>query len=134
MKIVIFEAESRERAAFSSLAPVAELRFVAEPLGAANVHGILNADLISTFIHSELGRGILEQLPSLKLISTRSTGYDHIDIAYCAERGITVCNVPSYGENTVAEHVFALLLALSHRLFEAAVSRALSAARKASLS
>jgi D-lactate dehydrogenase len=125
MKIVIFEAESRERAAFDSLTSAAELRLVAEPLAVANVHSFSDAELISTFIYSELSRGILEQLPSLKLISTRSTGYDHIDMAYCAERGITVCNVPSYGENTVAEHVFALLLALSHRLFEA-VERARS--------
>jgi D-lactate dehydrogenase len=55
----------------------------------------------------------------LKLIATRSTGYNHIDTHYCAERDIMVSNVPTYGENTVAEHVFALLLTISHRLREA---------------
>lgn len=55
----------------------------------------------------------------MKLIATRSTGVDHIDLESCAEQGIQVANVPSYGENTVAEHVFALLLAISHHLIEA---------------
>jgi D-lactate dehydrogenase len=42
-----------------------------------------------------------------------------IDLDYCKERGIQVANVPTYGENTVAEHVFALLLTLSHKIYEA---------------
>jgi D-lactate dehydrogenase len=50
------------------------------------------------------------------LISTRSTGFDHIDLKECSERNITVCNVPFYGENTVAEHTFALILALSRNI------------------
>ena len=49
MKIVIFEAELRERAAFDSLTSTAELRLVAEPLAAANVHSFSDAELISTF-------------------------------------------------------------------------------------
>lgn len=62
---------------------------------------------------------LLDLMPKVKLITTRSTGFDHIDIAECRKRGITVCNVPTYGENTVAEHSFALLLALSRKIVEA---------------
>ena len=76
-------------------------------------------EIISTFIYSELDRRTLERLPGLKMIATRSTGFEHIDVAYCSERGVTVSNVPSYGEKSVAEHVFALLLTISHRLREA---------------
>ena len=54
------------------------------------------------------------------MIATRSTGYDHIDLDYCRDKGIKICNVPEYGENTVAEHVFALLLGISHHIVEAA--------------
>ncbi len=125
MKIVIFETEPREAAAFDALKQGQELVLTAEPLRPDNAARYADADVVSTFIYSKLGRDVLEKLPVLKLIATRSTGYDHIDIGYCAARDITVSNVPTYGENTVAEHVFALLLAISHRLPEA-IARARS--------
>jgi D-lactate dehydrogenase len=59
----------------------------------------------------------------LKLITTRSTGFDHIDLEKCKKQGITVCNVPSYGENTVAEHTFALILSLSRNMCKACIRR-----------
>lgn len=116
MRIVLFEVEPREAAAFDSLKAAHDLVLLKEPLRASNAASFHDADIISTFIYSKLDRDVLRQLPSLKLIATRSTGYDHIDLDYCAERGILIANVPSYGEVTVAEHVFALLLAISHRL------------------
>ena len=61
----------------------------------------------------------MELLPNLKCIATRSTGFDHIDLKEAQEKGIVVCNVPSYGENTVAEHTFALILSLSRNLRKA---------------
>jgi D-lactate dehydrogenase len=123
MKVVVFESEPREAPVFERLKAAHELGLVAEPLGPGNAALHSDAEAISTFIYSKVGREVLERLPALKLVATRSTGTDHIDIAYCAERGIAVTNVPTYGDNTVAEHVFALLLAISHRLIEA-VSRA----------
>ncbi|MGC9954878.1 MAG: hydroxyacid dehydrogenase [Rhizomicrobium sp.] len=119
MKVIVFEAEDRERSAFDRLRPAHEVVFVADPLKSSNAKLYEDADIISTFIYSELGLNVIEQLPKLKLIATRSTGYEHIDILECGRRGVAVCNVPTYGANTVAEHVFALLLAISHRLPEA---------------
>jgi D-lactate dehydrogenase len=69
-----------------------------------------DAEVISTFITTKFPRAVLEQLPALKLLCTRSVGFDHIDLEYCKEKGITVCNVPDYGSHVIAEHVFALLL------------------------
>ncbi|MBI2113097.1 MAG: hydroxyacid dehydrogenase, partial [Candidatus Wildermuthbacteria bacterium] len=60
----------------------------------------------------------MEKFPNLKLIATRSTGYDHIDINECKKRGVAVASVPGYGENTVAEFTFALILGLSKKIFE----------------
>lgn len=76
-------------------------------------------EVVSTFIYSSLDKSVLERFPHLRLVATRSAGYDHIDLEYCAANEVRVANVPSYGEQTVAEHVFALLLALSHQLVEA---------------
>ena len=62
-----------------------------------------------------IGRRELEQLPELKMIAVTATGYNVVDVAAASERGITVCNVPVYSTNAVAQHVFAMLLAYLHR-------------------
>lgn len=80
--------------------------------------------VLSPFIHDRIGPEQLDRMPALELIATRSTGHDHIDLDECNRRGILVSNVPRYGENTVAEHTIALLLALTrkiHRSYERTV-------------
>lgn len=78
-----------------------------------------DAEAIVVFIWTRVSRAVVEALPRLRLVLTMSTGFDHIDLEACRERGITVCNVPHYGENTVAEHTFALILSLSRKLHAA---------------
>ena len=75
-------------------------------------------EMISVFVDSELTAEVLEKFPNLKLIATQSTGFDHIDLEYCRSKNITVSSVPSYGENTVAEYAFALILCLSRKIYE----------------
>ncbi len=77
-----------------------------------------DVEVLSVFVSHEVKKEHLEKMPNLKLIATRSTGYDHLDIDTAKEMGISVATVPSYGENTVAEFAFALLLALSRRTYE----------------
>lgn len=125
MKIAVFEAEEREATPFDHFKPAHRVSISMVPLRSDNASLANDAEIVSVFIYSTLDAETLAQLPRLKLIATRSTGFDHIDVEYCREHGITVCNVPAYGENTVAEHVFALLLGLSHRLPEA-INRAKS--------
>lgn len=119
MKIAIFEAEGWEREAFEPLADEHQLVFADQPLDNGTAHNYNDAQIISTFIYSTLHAHVLEQFPHLKLIATRSTGFDHIDTRYCERTGVQVCNVPTYGQNTVAEHVFALLLTISHNIVNA---------------
>jgi glycerate dehydrogenase len=59
---------------------------------------------------------ILSQLPKLKYIGVCATGYNNIDIASTNKHGITVTNVKAYGPASVAQHTFALLLALVNRI------------------
>ena len=84
-----------------------------------NYDKIKDADILSVFINSKITPKVLEKLPNLKFIATRSTGFDHIDLPACKERGIKVSNVPTYGENTVAEHTFGLILCLSRKIYQA---------------
>jgi len=114
MNIVIFEAEDWERTAVESLGRDHALTCVTEVAGA----GFPDAEVISTFIDSRLDAATLANFPKLRLIATRSTGYDHIDLGYCKAQGVTVCNVPDYGDPTVGEHAFALLLALARKIPE----------------
>lgn len=76
-------------------------------------------DIISTFVDSQIDKGMINEMPNLSHIAVRSTGYDNIDLAATKARGIAVSNVPSYGENTVAEFTFGLILNLSRKIGEA---------------
>jgi D-lactate dehydrogenase len=119
MKIAIFEIEEWERAVFEEMATDHEVRFEEKPLSTDNVEAYCDADVVSTFIYSRLYRDVLACFTNLQLIATRSTGFDHIDLVWCDENSVSVANVPTYGDNTVAEHVFGLLLTISHNLTHA---------------
>lgn len=92
--------------------------YVVESIQDTDIKKYKDTEIISIFIDSRVEGKILGELPYLKFIATRSTGYDHIDLEACAKQKILVANVPFYGENTVAEHAFALLLAISRRFRE----------------
>jgi len=77
-----------------------------------------DAEVLSTFITSELSGKNLSKCPNLKLLVTRSVGYNHVDLKWCDENGVKVCNVPDYGAHVIAEHVFALLLASTRHIIE----------------
>ena len=82
---------------------------------------VKDAEIISVFVHTALKmtKETLDKYTNLKLIATRSTGFDHIDLNYCKNRGIEVVNVPKYGEATVAEFTFGVLLALARHIIQA---------------
>lgn len=73
-------------------------------------------EVLSVFVNSRVTEKDFARFPDLRLIATRSTGFDHIDLKAASAKGIQVANVPVYGENTVAEHAFALILSLARNL------------------
>ncbi len=75
-------------------------------------------EILVVFINSTVTETIIAALPRLKYIVTMSTGFDHIDLETARKKGVVVSNVPTYGENTVAEHTFALILGLTRKLFQ----------------
>lgn len=118
-KIAFFELEPWEKEYLLKNLGKCDIRFIDDHLNEKNADAIKYADAIGTFIYSVINKNLLGKLPNLKLIVTLSTGFDHIDLNECGRRKITVCNVPHYGENTVAEHTFALILNLTRMIHKA---------------
>jgi D-lactate dehydrogenase len=116
LRIAFFEVKDWEESYLESRLRGHFLKFSSDILNLENSQQFKDFDAISVFIYSKIYEQILGSLPNLKLIATRSTGFDHIDVEACKKHGVTVCNVPSYGENTVAEHTFALILSLSRHV------------------
>ncbi len=117
MKIAFLEIEDWERPFLSNLLAGNNIEFYSEHINEKNLKLFSDIEVLSVFIYSNLTSDMLEKMPNLKLIVTRSMGFDHIDLKYCKKKGITVCNVPNYGGNTVAEHTFALILNISRNIF-----------------
>ncbi|MBI3912537.1 MAG: hydroxyacid dehydrogenase [Armatimonadetes bacterium] len=119
--ILFFELEPWEREWLETRPELVGAGFYEEPLAPGSPHLDPQAGVVSVFIRSRVNQAVLDRLPALRFVVTRSTGYDHIDLAACRARGIAVSNVPRYGEHTVAEHTFGLILALSRKIHHAYV-------------
>ncbi|NCQ19128.1 MAG: hydroxyacid dehydrogenase [Ignavibacteria bacterium CG_4_8_14_3_um_filter_37_9] len=98
-----------------------ELFFYKDKLDEENISLIKDVDVVSIFIYSKITQKIIDDAKKIKLIATRSTGFNHINLNEAQKNKVCVCNVPYYGENTVAEHSFALILALSRNVHKAYV-------------
>jgi D-lactate dehydrogenase len=117
--IAFFEAQKGDRPYYSKQLNGCRIVWSGEMLDTASSNLPGEAEILSVFIHSRIDEAALACFPALRLIATRSTGFSHIDLNACRRRNITVCYVPHYGENTVAEHTFALILSLSRNIRKA---------------
>lgn len=66
----------------------------------------------------KVGRDNLPYCKNVKLVCVTATGYDNIDLEYCRENGIAVCNVVGYSTQNVAQLTLAMVLSLICRLNE----------------
>ncbi|HEY4486901.1 MAG TPA: D-glycerate dehydrogenase [Candidatus Paceibacterota bacterium] len=76
-------------------------------------------DAVLCFIPDRIDASVFDAAPSVKIFANYAVGFDNIDVAEAKRRGVIVTNTPDVLTNTVAEHTFALLLALAHRIVEA---------------
>jgi phosphoglycerate dehydrogenase-like enzyme len=66
-----------------------------------------------------LPRGVISASPQLRVVSFAGTGVEmYVDLHEARAAGVTVCNVPRYGANAVAEHALALILAVARRVVD----------------
>lgn len=118
-KIGFYEVEGWEQDLVKKALPAAEISLSPAKLEELNLPvAAQNFEIISVFVNSQITEKVLALFPQLKFVTTRSTGYDHIDLKACQSRGVQVAYVPGYGDNTVAEFAFGLLLNLTRKLYE----------------
>src|SRR3989338_236546 len=120
MKIAFFELEGWEKEFINAHLSGHDIFVSQAGLDQNSLPERNDFDAISVFVNSKINKVVLDCFPNLKYIATRSTGFDHIDLKACAERNILVSYVPGYGDNTVAEFAFGLLLNLTRKIYNAA--------------
>lgn len=117
MKIVVLDGYGLNPGDLSwegleALGDVAVYDYTAPGDAAARMKG---ADIILTN-KTQLTAELMDACPTLRYIGVLATGYNVVDLKAAAERGIPVTNVPAYGTQAVAQHVFALLLEICNRV------------------
>ncbi len=75
--------------------------------------------VLSVFTTSDVTSNVLKKFKNLRIISTRSTAYSHIDIDYCIKHNIAVLNIDEYGRTAVAQFAMALILSLVRNILPA---------------
>ena len=85
---------------------LAEVEQAAPPWEGEDVVGLLVGP------DTPVGVAEIDRLPALRIVATCSVGYDHVDTAAAADRGVWVCNVPDYCVEEMADSSLALVLAL----------------------
>ena len=81
--------------------------------------GVNGADALLSTLTDKIDAEIMDAgLPTLKIIANFAVGFDNVDLEAAKQRNILVSNTPGVLTNTVAEHTFALMLAIAHRISE----------------
>ncbi len=78
-----------------------------------------NTTVISVFIDSKVDKEVIDEFPNLMIISTRSTGFNHIDLEEAKKQNIKVLNVENYGKTSVMQYTFGLILTIMRKIYVA---------------
>ncbi|MER2268308.1 2-hydroxyacid dehydrogenase [Methylobacterium oxalidis] len=123
MRVAMFSAKSYERALLSELNAghghdLVYFESLLEPETASLAAGF---PAVSVFVNDAVNRDVLRRLAQgeTKLVATRCTGFNHIDLEAADEFGIRVVRVADYSPNSVAEFAVGLLLALNRKIHRA---------------
>ena len=125
MKIALFDAKSYDRVFFdeANKAYGYDILYLEPALNRHTAILAKGADVVCPFVNCTVDREVIDMLKEcgVRLIALRSAGFNNTDYRYAASLGIPVVRVPAYSPHAVAEHSFALLLALIRKLTHAYV-------------
>lgn len=123
MQISVFSAKPYDQAFLSAANERfgLDLRFFAPRLGPDTAALADGAGAVCVFVNDHVDRPVIERLArgGVKLIALRCAGFNNVDLDAAATAGLTVCRVPAYSPDAVAEHTLALILTLNHKTHRA---------------
>ena len=122
MRVAVFSSKPYdERFLTEAAAGVHELTFFEAHLDAKTASLADGFPAVCVFVNDEVNSPVIERLATggTRLIATRSAGYNHIDLEAAQTNGVTVCRVPAYSPEAVAEHTVALMLSLNRKVHRA---------------
>lgn len=125
VKMLIFDFRDSEKQFFKdNKFENFDITFLRESLNEDTVNNLTDEQLeetavISVFIDSEVTQSVIDRFKNLRIVSTRSTGIDHINHKACVEKNIDVINVETYGSRSVAQYTVGLMIALIRKIVPA---------------
>ena len=118
MKVAFFEIKDEEKNFFENALKDLDIEvFFFKEKANEIINEKKDFDVISIFIYSKIDKNLLDKLPNLKYIQTRSAGYDHIDIKECYKQKIFVSNAKGYAGPAVGEFAFGLLFEVLRKIY-----------------
>lgn len=122
MRVAVFSSRPYDERFLSQASDAAhDLTFFEAHLDTTTVSLADGFPAVCVFVSDDLSSEVIERLASggTKLIATRSAGYNHIDLGAASDNELTVCRVPAYSPESVAEHTVALMLSLNRKVHRA---------------
>lgn len=123
MKISFFSTQKYERDIFDQVNQLYhhEINYFNFHLNSESIEAVAPTDAICCFVNDSINVKVIDGLfeRGVQLIALRSAGYNHVDYAYAQEKGISICRVPSYSPQAIAEHTVALILSLNRKIPQA---------------
>lgn len=116
--IAFFDITPKEKVSFEHYFTGSKFKvlFFDEPIGKIPAYEYKSAEVISIYTTSHVDQTILSHMPKLRLIACRSTGFDNVDAKAAKKHNVTICNVPAYGQTTVAEYAIMLMLMMARKM------------------
>lgn len=123
MKIVFFSAKPYDKLFFDKANQQYgfEIEYYETHLGPHIVNVVENAEAVCVFVNDKLNAEVLEVLAArgVKIIALRCAGFNNVDLETAKRLGFSVCRVPAYSPEAVAEHAVAMLLTINRKTHKA---------------
>lgn len=121
MKVSFFSTQKYERLIFDRMNQNHQITYFDFHLNSETICAVAATEVVCCFVNDSIDENVIDGLVErgVGLIALRSAGYNHVDYTYAEKKGITVCRVPSYSPQAVAEHTVALILCLDRRIHHA---------------